>query len=177
MVFLSILKGLLLLILLKNFNQILCFFQLLFIKLFSTFWLITRRPVSLFVMFKRKFRTIKMSNDQNENIDTIKMFEFIRIRPVKSKKNKLLKTSQTDEQDEQTNESNSDSNHTKIVNGVPKRRSGHRSVCNDKYLYIWGGYSPSQTEGSDIEDENANPNESPLYPEVFILNFLNKLIE
>jgi hypothetical protein len=164
MVFLSILKGLLILILFKYFNKILYLLQLLFKKFISTIGLITRRHTP-FVMFKRKLRSLKMSNDQNDNLDSVKIFEFVRIRPNKTKKNKLLKTSQTEkEESEQTNET--DLTQGRAVSGVPKRRSGHRAVCNDKYLYIWGGYSPSQAEGSDNEDENANPNESPLYPEV-----------
>jgi hypothetical protein len=167
MVFHSILKGLIILILLKYLNKILYLFQLVFIKLNSTLWLIIRRRVAPFVMFKRKLKSLKMSNNQNDNLDSIKMFEYIRIRPVKTKKNKLLKASQTDKI---ATEELSESDSNRILNGVPKRRSGHRAVCNDKYLYIWGGYSPSQLEGSDIEDENANPNASPLYPEVFFLN-------
>lgn len=40
---------------------------------------------------------------------------------------------------------------------VPSKRSGHRAVCDDENLWIWGGYCPV---------ESNNENDSPMLPEV-----------
>ena len=59
----------------------------------------------------------------------------------------------------------------RLVFGIPKKRSGHRAVCDDEYLYIWGGYCPFyELNIDDDEDEQT----LPLFPEVcefYELNF------
>jgi hypothetical protein len=50
----------------------------------------------------------------------------------------------------------------RLMFGIPKKRSGHRAVCNDQYLYIWGGYCPLYELNIDDENEQA----LPLFPEV-----------
>lgn len=62
--------------------------------------------------------------------------------------------------------------------GVPKKRSGHRAVCNEENLWIWGGYCPVDEMSDDewdLEDgsldnstnnEDGNTTRSPLYPQV-----------
>lgn len=59
--------------------------------------------------------------------------------------------------------------------GVPKKRSGHRAVCNEENLWIWGGYCPVEEMSEDewdMEDgnldnsEEGNPQRSPLFPQV-----------
>lgn len=59
--------------------------------------------------------------------------------------------------------------------GVPKKRSGHRAVCNEENLWIWGGYCPVEemSDDEDLEDAsmdstNDQDNRSPLFPEVYI---------
>ena len=65
--------------------------------------------------------------------------------------------------------------------GVPKKRSGHRAVCNEENLWIWGGYCPVEemSDDEDLEDAsmdstNDHDNRSPLFPEV---HFIFKLFE
>jgi hypothetical protein len=41
---------------------------------------------------------------------------------------------------------------------VPSKRSGHRAVCDEENLWIWGGYCP-------LEHSQTNSN-SPMMPEV-----------
>jgi len=57
----------------------------------------------------------------------------------------------------------------RLVFGIPKKRSGHRAVCNSEYLYIWGGYCPLYELNIDDEDEQK----LPLFPEVCVFDILN----
>ncbi len=100
--------------------------------------------------------SVNLNSNDNSNIEPIgnqdenevkKYFEFVRVR---------CKNLNTD---------------NKILHGilqnddlfmsysVPSKRSGHRAVCDDDNLWIWGGYCP-------LENNNQNPNSSPMLPEV-----------
>lgn len=68
--------------------------------------------------------------------------------------------------------------------GVPKKRSGHRAVCNEENLWIWGGYCPVEemSDDEDLEDAsmdstNDQDNRSPLFPEVHLFYFIFTLFE
>lgn len=93
----------------------------------------------------------------------VKLFEFTRLRCMKRAARTAILPS-----------SFADSNHQF---GVPKKRSGHRAVCNDENLWIWGGYCPVEEMSDDewdTEDGNLDANgddgntpRSPLFPQVF----------
>jgi hypothetical protein len=92
----------------------------------------------------------------NSNLGNLKMFEFMRVRIAK-KKDFMKMVSASDLFD------------PNVLTGVPKKRSGHRAVCNDENLWIWGGYCPveeiSDTENN--EDDTDNQGEpSPVFAEV-----------
>ena len=78
-----------------------------------------------------KARNAKMSDSDSE---TIRLFEFVRVKPMKKA----------------VFDQNSGSNNYK----VPKKRSGHRAVCNEDNLWIWGGYCPLE-EQSDSDDNET----------------------
>jgi hypothetical protein len=132
------------------------------------------------------------NSDETNNLGSFKMFEFVRIRPTKTKKNKRLNQSlsmsnlSSIHQDsiEQTSHVSSESldqvqasdpslglvDQTRYICGIPKKRSGHRAVCNDECLYIWGGYSPREDESTD-EDENMSVESHPLLAELWRFHF------
>ena len=113
--------------------------------------------------------------------DNIKMFQFVRIRcatkDFKTEPNENnIRNSLTEEQhlnnimiDQEEEEEE-----TNYKFGVPSKRSGHRAVCNEDNLYIWGGYCPNNERehlnDEDTEEEDDDESElSPLYPEVKLL--------
>lgn len=66
---------------------------------------------------------------------------------------------------------------TSITFGIPTKRSGHRAVCDEGNLWIWGGFCPTNEFDNEENDDDDNENEkSPLYPEVclFIQLFIFK---
>ena len=117
------------------------------------------REHQILKLFKQILRTLKMLDEETEtqisDNESFKMFEFFRIRNNNTKKdNKIV-------------EGLNDTNNTKTQNKdeirlyrVPKKRSGHRAVCDDDNLWIWGGYSPYENEDTDSERT------SPMLPEV-----------
>ena len=105
-------------------------------------------------LFEQILRALKMLDEETEtqilDNDSFKMFEFFRIRNSNSKRdNKIV-------------EGLNDTDNTKTQNKdeirlyrVPKKRSGHRAVCDDENLWIWGGYSPYENE--DTDNERTSP--------------------
>lgn len=76
--------------------------------------------------------------------------------------------------------------------GVPKKRSGHRAVCNDENLWIWGGYCPveemsedewdmedgsmdNSANANDDNDNDAQTERSPLFPQLWRFNFATRI--
>jgi hypothetical protein len=60
---------------------------------------------------------------------------------------------------------------------VPKARSGHRIVCDDKSLYSFGGYNPSIYCDPDIRHDPTWLENRPLFKELWKYNFASKIWE
>lgn len=53
----------------------------------------------------------------------------------------------------------------------PRARSGHRIVCDEKYLYSYGGYNPRIPEDDPVLAKDEVWNESkPLFKELWRFN-------
>jgi hypothetical protein len=66
----------------------------------------------------------------------------------------------------------------KVVGGrshVPKARSGHRIVCDDKNLYSFGGYNPFINNDPDIRNDPVWFENRPLFKELWKYNFASKI--
>lgn len=85
--------------------------------------------------------------DNKSGSGNIKLFEYVRVRPAKRKE--ILNNNE----DISTSKYASSNGHflgnlsQELINDlesqkIPKKRSGHRAVCNEDYLWIWGGYCP-----------------------------------
>lgn len=58
---------------------------------------------------------------------------------------------------------------------VPKARSGHRIVCDDKNLYSFGGYNPFIYNDPDIRNDLVWLQNRPLFKELWKYNFASKI--
>lgn len=115
----------------------------------------------------------------NNELGNFKIFEFVRILRVKTSEAKAIQG----EVRAQSSSPSTSLNHLDLSQetlcdddlnesetfGFPKKRSGHRAVCNNENLWIWGGYCPVDEEANnDDEEDETDPNaRSPLFPEVF----------
>ncbi|CAF0839649.1 unnamed protein product [Brachionus calyciflorus] len=111
---------------------------------------------------------------------SLKMFEFVRMKCVKSSEVRLLKqeiSAQASRYSEIHRDSSSENTRCPLQNlhyGVPKKRSGHRAVCNNENLWIWGGFCPVRELQGDDDDEEFEVNDSPLFPELWRFNFATR---
>ena len=137
-----------------------------------------KQRIVLLVMRNRLFKRLRTSENMlpstqvNSNgsvsdpdLGSFKMFEFVRIRITKkSEYSRLVDGSDLIEQGEH------------VKSGVPKKRSGHRCVCNQENLWIWGGYCPiEELSDNDNEDDDENaPSPSCIFPELWKFNFSTK---
>lgn len=103
-------------------------------------------------------------------------FEFVRVRVAKKSQYKRMIMSSDLIDTHSEIQHNTDTGQR----GTPRKRSGHRAVCNDQNLWIWGGFCPTY-ELSDVsepeEDEanrNHNPNRSPVFSELWRFNLTTK---
>jgi hypothetical protein len=117
---------------------------------------------------------------RRDQLGSIKLFEFTRIR-CRKKSERVefeLELSKKLKLDGETRISGSSSNNSNVnvEFGIPGKRSGHRAVCNEEHLWIWGGYCPVSEDNADEDDEDRRSGEghrrSPLYPEVVIYHQL-----
>ena len=135
------------------------------IKYLKLAFFYTKRKVRLFMNNRvvKRLRTsakamtsTSISDVDRSELGNFKMLEFVRIKIAKkSEYSKYLSSSDL-------YASNADLEKT----GVPKKRSGHRCVCNQENLWIWGGYCPVEELSDDNEEEGQDPERSPLFPEV-----------
>jgi hypothetical protein len=92
------------------------------------------------------------------DLGNFKMFEFVRVKIAKrSEYAKMLAGSDLIDKSENAR------------NSVPKKRSGHRAVCNEENLWIWGGYCPVEElsdNDNNEDDEDVVTERVPLFPEV-----------
>ena len=58
---------------------------------------------------------------------------------------------------------------------VPKARSGHRVVCDEKNLYSFGGYNPFVHNDSDTTEDPVWEENRPLFKELWKYNFASKI--
>lgn len=158
-----------------------CFFKKVFLFLKK---LIKNLVVVLLIkiMNRKRLRTSRMTDDANESImnsdlGSLKMFEFVRIKCAKSSEVRTLKNEITNLASrfsdsyslrDASPDTDSNRNHNQnIYYGVPKKRSGHRAVCNNENMWIWGGFCPIREQNiNEDEDDYENSNPSPLFPEV-----------
>lgn len=58
----------------------------------------------------------------------------------------------------------------------PKARSGHRIVCDHKYLYSYGGFNPDFffDDDSDMENDQAWISSKPLFKEIWKFNLVTQ---
>lgn len=88
---------------------------------------------------KKRPRSETSDAKMDSDIGAIKLFEFKRIKPMTKSKRAALGI---------------DESQGKY--GVPTKRSGHRAVCNEDNLWIWGGYCPIEElndEDDEVEDD------------------------
>lgn len=137
--------------------------------------------ILILIMNRKRLRTGKMTDavesNMNGDLGSLKMFEFVRIKCTKSSEVRILKNeisnlasrfsdfySPRDTSPE--TDPNPNLNQT-IQFGVPKKRSGHRAVCDNDNMWIWGGFCPIREQNiTEDDDENENVYISPLFPEV-----------
>jgi hypothetical protein len=144
------------------------------LNLFKLLFVSIRRRVLRFVMNNRPFKRLRTSsskmlasasqtNEDRAQLGSFKVFEFVRIKIAKrSEYSRLLPGSDL-----------IDSAAAAAKNGVPKKRSGHRCVCNEENLWIWGGYCPIEelSDNDNEDDEETNNEPAPIFAEVFIIIF------
>ena len=137
-----------------------------FIILKRVFQVVMYRIKRSFINSRNKKKVSKMSEESKNEIGTFKMFEVVRIRCARkdskpnSRDNQESNSQQM--QDDVDEDQNEEQNNYKF--GVPSKRSGHRAVCNEENLYIWGGYCPKDEQEPPGNEENEEL--SPLFPEV-----------
>ncbi|XP_015431512.1 PREDICTED: kelch domain-containing protein 10 homolog [Dufourea novaeangliae] len=57
----------------------------------------------------------------------------------------------------------------------PKARSGHRIVCNQKYLYSYGGFNPGISDSDpDMQNDQAWISSKPLFKELWKFNLVTQ---
>ena len=168
MIIYSLILGLILLYLLKDFKR----FQNNFKTIKRVFRIVMHRLRRSFINSRNKKRAAKMSAKSDCDTGDFKMFEVVRIRCAK-KDFKVNSTS--DEQEANTQEvQDEDEDANNFTFGVPTKRSGHRAVCNEESLYIWGGYCPidEQRTPTRVDDNNEPQQLSPLFPEVILIKMI-----
>lgn len=137
--------------------------------------------ILILIMNRKRLRTSKMTDTVESSINgdlgSLKMFEFYRIKCTKSSEVLTLKNeisnltyrfSDFNSLSDSSPEKDQNLGQNLIIQyGVPKKRSGHRAVCNNDNMWIWGGFCPIREQNiTEDDDENENVNISPLFPEV-----------
>ncbi|RNA40279.1 kelch domain-containing 10 -like protein [Brachionus plicatilis] len=141
----------------------------------------------IIIMNRKRLRTSRMTDAANESsnnsdLGNLKMFEFVRIKCTKSSEVRILKNEISNLasrfsysyslRDTSPDTDNSRNQNQSIHYGVPKKRSGHRAVCNNENMWIWGGFCPIREQNINEDDEdNENVYPSPLFPELWRFNF------
>jgi hypothetical protein len=128
---------------------------------------------------RNKRRASKMDEETKSDNGNLKIFEVVRIRcarkDFKLNANPNQESNFQQGQDEDEHQNEEQNNYTF---GVPSKRSGHRAVCNEENLYIWGGYCPRGEQDHLTRDDENDEDEilSPLFPEVIriFISFSNK---
>ena len=122
---------------------------------------------------RNKRRASKMDEETKSDKGNLKIFEVVRVRcarkdfKLNSNPNQESNFQQGQDEDEHQNEEQNS-----YTFGVPSKRSGHRAVCNEENLYIWGGYCPKDEQDHHAQDDENDEDEilSPLFPEVIFFN-------
>lgn len=189
MIIISIILGLKLILIIWFFNSNISFNNTL--KLFITLlikkvYFFFKNIIKILLVnrkrLKRSSSTMLPTKTKNdEDLGNFKMFEFVRIRCARKDFQTGISSSfnlsylfddqyQNEYQNnrielDETPENNDEEKKYKF--GIPKKRSGHRAVCNEENLWIWGGYCPvNELRADNDEDEEVEYPDSPLFAEV-----------
>ena len=117
-----------------------------------------------------------MGENQENDQSIVKTFQFKRIKPNNLKHdNKEAKNRQLGSLIGDLNANDKLDHGEMIYYQVPSARSGHRAVCDEQNLWIWGGYCPNN-HSSEEDEENSQNGSSAMLSEVFNLFMSNILI-